>query len=108
MNRSGNVFVKDVFCGIIYETENGYFFSYDKNYLENPLAEAVSSTLPLSNSTYSSKTLFAFFDGLIPEGWLLNIAEMNWKINHKDRMGLLLACCKDSIGAVSIIANEKL
>lgn len=108
MYRSGNVFVKNVFCGIIYETEDGYFFSYDKNYLENTQAEAVSITLPLTNSTYTSKTLFAFFDGLIPEGWLLNIAEINWKINHNDRMGLLLACCKDSIGAVSIIANEEL
>jgi len=51
--------------------------------------------------------LFPFFDGLIPEGWLLNIAEMNWKINHKDRMGLLLTCCQDCIGAVSVRNNEK-
>ena len=46
--------------------------------------------------------LFPFFDGLIPEGWLLDIAEKNWKLNPRDRMGLLLACCKDCIGAVSI------
>jgi serine/threonine-protein kinase HipA len=52
--------------------------------------------------------LFAFFDGLIPEGWLLDIAEKNWKINYKDRMGLLLTCCKDCIGAVSVEKNEEL
>jgi serine/threonine-protein kinase HipA len=46
--------------------------------------------------------MFSFFDGLIPEGWLLRIAEKNWKLNERDRMGLLLACCKDCIGAVSI------
>ncbi|AGY54685.1 HipA N-Terminal Domain-Containing Protein [Bacteroidales bacterium CF] len=46
--------------------------------------------------------LFPFFDGLIPEGWLLDIAEKNWKLNPRDRMGLLLACCKDCIGAVSV------
>jgi serine/threonine-protein kinase HipA len=46
--------------------------------------------------------LHPFFDGLIPEGWLLDIAEKNWKINNRDRMSLLLACCKDCIGAVSI------
>jgi serine/threonine-protein kinase HipA len=51
--------------------------------------------------------LFAFFDGLIPEGWLLDIAEKNWKINYKDRMGLLLTCCKDCIGAVSVENNNE-
>jgi serine/threonine-protein kinase HipA len=47
---------------------------------------------------------------LIPEGWLLTIAEKNWKLNPRDRMGLLLACCEDCIGAVSvhpIIEEEK-
>jgi serine/threonine-protein kinase HipA len=48
--------------------------------------------------------LFPFFDGLIPEGWLLDIAEKNWKLNEKDRMGLLLTFCKNCIGAVSIVA----
>ena len=46
--------------------------------------------------------MFPFFDGLIPEGWLLDVAEENWKLDRRDRMGLLLACCRDCIGAVSI------
>jgi serine/threonine-protein kinase HipA len=108
MNRSGNVYVKNVFCGIIYENDNGYYFQYDENYAQNNLSQAVSVTLPLTNNVYHSKTLFPFFDGLIPEGWLLDIAEKNWKINYKDRMGLLLTCCKDCIGAVSVEKNEKL
>ncbi len=66
----------------------------------------VSLTLPLTRRPYKSRVMIAFFDGLIPEGWLLNIAEQNWKINNKDRMSLLLACCKDCIGAVSIISME--
>jgi HipA-like protein len=44
-----------------------------------------------------------FFEGLIPEGWLLDIASKNWKINKNDRMGLLLACCQNCIGAVSVM-----
>ncbi|MDO5130497.1 MAG: phosphatidylinositol kinase, partial [Prevotellaceae bacterium] len=36
----------------------------------------------------------------------LNIAENSWKINQRDRMSLLLACCKDCIGAVSIIPDN--
>ncbi|MCU0469307.1 MAG: HipA N-terminal domain-containing protein, partial [Arcicella sp.] len=38
----------------------------------------------------------------IPEGWLLDIATENWKINARDRMGLLLMVCGDCIGAVSV------
>jgi serine/threonine-protein kinase HipA len=58
--------------------------------------------MPVTNKPYMEKRLFAFFDGLIPEGWLLNIASENWKINSNDRMGLLLACCRNCIGAVSV------
>jgi serine/threonine-protein kinase HipA len=63
-----------------------------------------TAELPLSVQAYSAKVLFPFFDGLIPEGWLLDIAQTNWKLNYSDRMGLLLACCKDCIGAVSVVA----
>lgn len=109
MNRSGKVFLKNQFCGLVSETDSGYSFQYDLNFLQKTAVQAVSATLPLSDKTYYSKTLFAFFDGLIPEGWLLDLAEKNWKINYKDRMGLLLLCCKDCIGAVSVeMNNEKL
>jgi serine/threonine-protein kinase HipA len=75
---------------------------YDAEYLNLQEAVPVSLTLPLQAASFTSKTLFPFFDGLIPEGWLLDIAEKNWKLNPRDRMGLLMACCKDCIGAVSV------
>ena len=49
-----------------------------------------------------NKTLFPFFDGLIPEGWMLQVVSRNWKINIQDRFGLLIVSCKDCIGNVSI------
>ena len=98
MNRSGKVYLKNQYCGVVSETDAGYLFVYTPEYLQDKQAQAVSLTLPLSEKIFQSKTLFAFFDGLIPEGWLLDIAEKNWKINYKDRMGLLLSCCKDCIG----------
>lgn len=108
MQRSGKVYYKNIFCGIVSETDDGYFFSYQKEYLQSKEATPISETLPLTENIFQNKTLFAFFDGLIPEGWLLDIAEKNWKINQKDRMGLLLTCCKDCIGAVSVIEHEEL
>jgi serine/threonine-protein kinase HipA len=89
-------------AGWLLQDENGYHFVYDQLYLETDNPEPVSLTLPLRKDPYDSNVLFPFFDGLIPEGWLLDIAEQNWKLNPRDRMGLLLACCKDCIGAVSV------
>ncbi|MBS1488855.1 MAG: HipA N-terminal domain-containing protein [Bacteroidetes bacterium] len=89
-------------AGWLTEDENGYHFQYDDKYLKSQKPESISLTLLLQEKSHDSKTLFPFFDGLIPEGWLLDIAERNWKLNPRDRMSLLMACCKDCIGAVSI------
>ncbi|WNY28591.1 hypothetical protein MmiEs2_07870 [Methanimicrococcus stummii] len=93
-------------AGILTENEEGFFFQYYEKYLQNENAEPVSLTLPLQEISYKSDRLFSFFDGLIPEGWLLDVAENNWKISGRDRMSLLLACCRDCIGAVSVIPIE--
>ena len=106
MMKQAQVFFKENFAGILTEDENGYTFTYNTDYLQKHEAKAISLTLPLSKRPYNSQVLFPFFDGLIPEGWLLDIAEQSWKINFRDRMSLLLACCKDCIGAVSIIPSE--
>jgi serine/threonine-protein kinase HipA len=107
MNRKAKIFRDNLHCGYLEETEEGYRFYYLEDYLQKPDAKRVSRTLPLQKEAYNSNILFPFFDGLIPEGWLLNIAEKHWKINQRDRMGLLLACCRDTIGAVSVEPAEE-
>lgn len=89
-------------AGQLWQDEEGYHFQYAEAYLQSTAPWAISLTLPLRAEVYSSNVLFPFFDGLIPEGWLLQIAEKNWKLNPRDRMALLSACCKDCIGAVSV------
>jgi serine/threonine-protein kinase HipA len=102
--RKGKVFYKEHFAGIITETDDGEFvFLYDGNYVAEHPKEFITFTMPVSNKPYTDNRLFPFFEGLIPEGWLLNIASTTWKINTNDRMGLLLACCRNCIGAVSVI-----
>ena len=100
--RAAYVYVRETFAGTLKETDFGYSFVYDNDYLASENPSAVSLTLPIQKEKYTSKTLFAFFDGLIPEGWLLDIVIHNWKINRKDRFGLLLVACKDPIGNVQI------
>lgn len=102
-NRSGKVYVQDIYAGQIAEDDNGYVFSYDPGYLSQETAVPVSLTMPLTTAAYRSNVLFPFFDGLIPEGWLLEVVERNWKLNANDRFGLMLVACKDCIGDVHII-----
>jgi len=100
--RKAKVYMVNELAGFLTESEEGYSFVYDTKYLTRSLARPVSLTLPLQDKPYVSRTMIPFFDGLIPEGWLLEIAEKNWKLNARDRMGLLIACCRNCIGAVSI------
>ncbi|MBR1549760.1 MAG: HipA N-terminal domain-containing protein [Bacteroidales bacterium] len=105
--RQANVYFQSSFAGRLSEEEDGYRFEYNDAYLGQPNAMDISLTLPTTQKVFRSKTMFPFFDGLIPEGWLLDISVRNWKLDPKDRMGLLMTCCRDCIGAVSVIASTK-
>lgn len=109
MQRSGRVLFKNKLAGIVWQDEDGYGFRYDEDYLKSLAASPISLTLPLRQAPYVSNTMIPFFDGLIPEGWLLDITVKNWKVNPNDRMELLLVACKDCIGAVGVelIENEE-
>ena len=100
--RQAKIYNYNLFAGILTEDENGYTFQYNSDYLKSDDAQAISLSLPLTEQPYIERILFPFFDGLIPEGWLLDIAEKSWKLNRRDRMSLLLVCCKDCIGSVSV------
>lgn len=101
--RQGIVKYNNITAGNLTEDDNGeYLFEYDKNYILKYPTLFITFQMPVSSHVYKSKRLFPFFDGLIPEGWLLNIAAESWKIKKTDRMGLLLACCQNTIGAVSV------
>jgi serine/threonine-protein kinase HipA len=101
--RSAEIYYKDVLAGILTETNEGlYTFQYEKKYVAKYPNQFITFSMPVSENAYSDTRLFPFFEGLIPEGWLLDIASKNWKLNQNDRMGLLMACCQNCIGAVSV------
>jgi serine/threonine-protein kinase HipA len=87
--RQGEIWVNKHLAGILTEDEEEYHFAYFEKYLKNENATPVSLTLPLQKEAFHADFLFPFFDGLIPEGWLLDIAQKNWKLNPRNRMGLL-------------------
>ena len=104
--RFGKVYVQSRYAGVIEETDEGYLFTYDTEYLnsENPLPVCIN--MPCREEGYESEVLFPFFDGLIPEGWLLDLSARNWKLDVNDRFGLLLVCCEDCIGDGAVRGGE--
>lgn len=106
--RQAIIKYNSIVAGTLKELDSGeYEFLYDEKYIQNYPTLFITFQMPVHNRAYQSKRLFPFFEGLIPEGWLLQIASENWKINKNDRMGLLLACCQNAIGAVSVHAVKE-
>lgn len=107
MSKKGNVYFGNELAGIVSETDEGYEFVYDAKYLEANKDRSISLTLPLQKEKFTSKVLFSFFDGLIPEGWLLQVATDYWKVKSNDRFELLLLTCRDTIGAVTVVPENE-
>ncbi len=98
------IFYGDKRAGDLRKTGNGYEFEYDAAYLSSAEARPISFSMPLRAKKYESKTLFPFFDGLLPEGWLLDLICASAKIDKNDKFRLLLHVGQDPIGAVSVKA----
>ena len=103
--RQAEIYRKGIHAGILTEDGGEYRFCYDDVYLTRVDAQPISLTLPLQTEAFVSPVLFPFFDGLIPEGWLLDVAIRNTDISILDRMSLLLLCCKECIGSISVVSK---
>lgn len=101
-SQKAQVFYKQKPAGILTKTKNGYEFAYDRAYLSEASAEPISLSMPLREEKYESKELFPFFDGLLPEGWLLDLTCAIAKIDEDDKFALLIHTGEDPAGAVSV------
>ena len=99
-NRKCEVYMNDDLAGVLEEEASGYTFTYDKNFLKAGIP--ISFSLQLREESFRSKELFYFFEGLLPEGWTLDIYSSVLKVDKKDKFGMLLATCHDCIGAVTV------
>ena len=100
------VFHQDKRAGVLIKTEKGYEFIYDSAYLNDPDARSISLSMPLRSEKYVSPRLFSYFDGLLPEGWLLELTCAAAKIDKDDKFRLLLHTGRDPLGAVSLRPHE--
>lgn len=98
MNEA-RVLVNGIFAGILEKVdENKYIFVYTEDYQGSP----VSLTMPIKNKKYEYEKFPPFFEGLLPEGEMLEALLRKCKLDKKDYFGQLLMVGQDVVGAVTI------
>lgn len=98
MNKA-HVFVNGVFAGILEKLDNDkYSFIYNENYHGSP----VSLTMPVKNKKYDYDKFPPFFEGLLPEGEMLEALLRKHKLDKRDYFGQILKVGRDVVGAVTI------
>ena len=99
--RRAQIKVHQKLAGILKECPDGHYeFNYETNYQGPP----VSLTMPVHTATYHFDQFPPFFEGLLPEGVMLETLLRQYKLNQDDYMGQLLVVGQDVIGAVTIEA----
>ena len=87
-------------AGMLEELSPGklYRFTYFKEYSGVP----ISLTMPVDESPYDFDGFPSFFDGLLPEGVMLDGLLRQRKIDKSDCFSQLLAVGAEMVGAVTV------
>lgn len=98
--KKANICVDGVLAGELQEIEKGklYRFLYLKDY-QGP---SVSLTIPTEQSVYEFDRFPPFFEGLLPEGMMLDSLLRQMKIDKNDLMSQLLTVGGDLVGNVTV------
>ncbi len=98
--RKAEVLVDGARAGVLEETEPNrrYRFVYDENYRGLP----VSLTMPIVSKSYEFDGFPPFFDGLLPEGVMLESLLKGAKIDRTDLFLQLVTVGEDLVGNVQV------
>lgn len=98
--KKANVFVDGVYAGDLEETIKGkqYRFVYLDVYKGPP----ISLTMPIDQSVYLFNGFPPFFEGLLPEGPMLEALLKKRKIDANDYLAQLLYVGKETVGNVTV------
>jgi len=98
--RGAEVSMHGIPAGILEETEAGnkYRFKYLEGYNGPPIA----LTMPVDKKEFVFNRFPPFFDGLLPEGVLLEGLLKQRKIDKFDYLSQIIAVGNDLVGAVTV------
>lgn len=98
--RRAKVFVHGVEAGVLEELKLGteYVFKYLHGYHGDP----VSLTMPVAQNSFRYEHFPPFFEGVLPEGMMLDGLLRQKKLDKDDFFGQLIAVGDDLVGAVTV------
>ena len=102
--KTAKVFVDGVLAGELQEIEQGQ--KYQFIYLDGYQGSSVSLEMPTTRLRYEYDQFPPFFEGLLPEGVLLEGLLRQAKLDRSDLMGQLLTVGQDMVGNVTVKASE--
>lgn len=97
--RKAKIFMHGLPAGLFEELDPGsaYRFAYFPEYAGAP----VSLTIPVGKGAYTFNSFPPFFEGLLPEGMMLEGMLRKLKIDRGDYFAQLMATGQDLVGAVT-------
>lgn len=100
--KKAKVLVNGILAGEIQEIERGRNYCFI--YLEDYKGPSVSLEMPLTKRIYQYDRFPPFFEGLLPEGSMLEGLLRYAKIDRHDLMSQLIAVGGDLVGNVTVEA----
>jgi serine/threonine-protein kinase HipA len=98
--RQARVFVKGVQAGVLEEVNRGTAYAF--RYLDDYRGDPVSLTMPVKTRETKFDRFPPFFDGVLPEGIMLEGLLRQRKLDRDDFFGQLIAVGEDLVGAVTV------
>lgn len=98
--RRAKVFVNNEFAGELREIVRGR--KYQFIYLENYKGSSVSLRMPTTQLVYEYDRFPPFFEGLLPEGVMLESLLRQTKIDRDDLMSQIIAVGGNMVGNVTV------
>jgi serine/threonine-protein kinase HipA len=100
MARTATVWMHKKQVGTLTELDEGksYRFAYEPQYLGEP----ISATMPVKTQTFTFTHFPPFFEGVLPEGVMLDNLLRTYKLDKNDFLGQLLVLGGDLPGAVEV------
>lgn len=98
--RKAKVFVNRIPAGYLEEISRGKKYRF--TYLEDYSGQAVSLTMPIHQKIYHFDKFPPYFEGVLPEGIMLEGLLRRTKIDRDDLFSQLLVVGSDLVGNVTV------
>lgn len=96
--------MQDKLAGFLTESPDKTIYTFE--YLNDYEGLPISLTMPIEKKSFSYNTFPPFFDGVLPEGIMLDGLLRQLKIDKRDYFSQLLAVGEDLVGAVTVKPME--